>query len=235
MPHPRFAPREGTLSTHWTGGWVGLRAGLYTEIRGKISCLCQGFNIDCPVVQSVARHYTDWATRLISLWRKNINFKCLESIWSKEGWSKWRSQEFKQNREEQGRYVASSVFNDTNMERYEWQTDDDLDNLIMSYLGEEENLMKSLSVARCTSLITAIIGNGSVTLGWILEDLTCKYLPRRTTVISSQLWEPHISLRKEAVMSESQWNRLKIVYIGVCDIQSTETLISFTRQLMPWM
>jgi hypothetical protein len=30
-----------------------------TEVTGKISCLCQGLNLDCPVVQSVARHYTD--------------------------------------------------------------------------------------------------------------------------------------------------------------------------------
>jgi hypothetical protein len=32
--------REWTLSTHWIGGWVGLRAGLDTEARGKILCLC---------------------------------------------------------------------------------------------------------------------------------------------------------------------------------------------------
>jgi hypothetical protein len=29
------------------------------EVRGKISCLYRGSNIDRPVVQSVARHYTD--------------------------------------------------------------------------------------------------------------------------------------------------------------------------------
>jgi hypothetical protein len=177
---------------------------LDTEIRGKISCLCQGFNIDCPVVESVARHYTDWATRLISLWRKNINFKCLESIWNKEGWSKWRSQEFKRNPEEQGRYVASSVFNDTNMERWLWVTNrwwfGQFDNVIFGGRGkpyEEPQCSQVYQPHHCHE------GNGSVTLGWILEDLTCKHLPRRTTVISSQLWEPHISLRKEAVMSES--------------------------------
>jgi hypothetical protein len=32
------------------------------EARGKILCLCWGWNLDCPVVQPVARHYTDWAT-----------------------------------------------------------------------------------------------------------------------------------------------------------------------------
>jgi hypothetical protein len=45
--------------THWTGGWVGLRVGLDTEVRGKILCLCRGSNLDRPVVQIVARNYTD--------------------------------------------------------------------------------------------------------------------------------------------------------------------------------
>jgi hypothetical protein len=34
---------------------VGPRAGLDTEVRGKISCLCRGSNLDRPVVESVAR------------------------------------------------------------------------------------------------------------------------------------------------------------------------------------
>jgi hypothetical protein len=33
---------------------------VWTEARGKIPC--RGSNLDRPVVQSVARHYTDWAT-----------------------------------------------------------------------------------------------------------------------------------------------------------------------------
>jgi hypothetical protein len=48
-------PGEGTPSAHRTRGWAGPRAGLDTEIRGKICCLCR----DGLVVQSVARHYTD--------------------------------------------------------------------------------------------------------------------------------------------------------------------------------
>jgi hypothetical protein len=32
---------ERTPYTHWIGGWVGLRAGLDTEDRGKILYLCQ--------------------------------------------------------------------------------------------------------------------------------------------------------------------------------------------------
>jgi hypothetical protein len=40
-PRPRFSPGERTPSTHCTGGWVGLRAGLDTEVRGKISISTQ--------------------------------------------------------------------------------------------------------------------------------------------------------------------------------------------------
>jgi hypothetical protein len=46
--------------THWIGGWVDLRADL--EARGKIMCLSLGSNPCHPVVQSVVRRYTDWAT-----------------------------------------------------------------------------------------------------------------------------------------------------------------------------
>jgi hypothetical protein len=49
---------ERTPGTHCTGGWVGPRAGLDTEDRGKILCLCRGSNLDLPVVQPVVRHYT---------------------------------------------------------------------------------------------------------------------------------------------------------------------------------
>jgi hypothetical protein len=40
-PRPRFTP-----GTHCTGGWVGPRAGLDTEDRGKIICSCRGSNLD---------------------------------------------------------------------------------------------------------------------------------------------------------------------------------------------
>jgi hypothetical protein len=59
-PGPRFTPGERTTG-HCTGGWVGPRAGLATQVKGKISCLCRVSNLDHPVVQSIARHYTDWA------------------------------------------------------------------------------------------------------------------------------------------------------------------------------
>jgi hypothetical protein len=35
-------PHERTPGMHWIEGWVGLRAGLDTEDRGKILCLCRG-------------------------------------------------------------------------------------------------------------------------------------------------------------------------------------------------
>jgi hypothetical protein len=41
---PRFTPGERTPGTHCTGGWVGPRAGLDTQARGKILCPCRGSN-----------------------------------------------------------------------------------------------------------------------------------------------------------------------------------------------
>jgi hypothetical protein len=32
------------------------------RLQGKIACLCRVSNLDRLVVQSVAKHYTDWAT-----------------------------------------------------------------------------------------------------------------------------------------------------------------------------
>jgi hypothetical protein len=46
-------PGERTPAAHCTGGWVGFRAGLDTEARGKILCYCRGSNPDSPVVQPV--------------------------------------------------------------------------------------------------------------------------------------------------------------------------------------
>jgi hypothetical protein len=59
-PSRAFTPGERTPSTHWSGGWVGPRAGLDTE-EEKILCPCRGSNPDRPVVQPVVRHYTAWA------------------------------------------------------------------------------------------------------------------------------------------------------------------------------
>jgi hypothetical protein len=62
MPRPRFTPGERTPSTHWIGGWLGLRAGLNAGARRKIICPCWGLNLDHPIVQPIVRHYTAWAT-----------------------------------------------------------------------------------------------------------------------------------------------------------------------------
>jgi hypothetical protein len=43
--------------THWIGGWMGPRAGLDAGARIKIRP-CRGSNLDRPIVQPVARHYT---------------------------------------------------------------------------------------------------------------------------------------------------------------------------------
>jgi hypothetical protein len=49
-----------TPGTHWTGGWVGPRAGLDTEVRGKILLPLLGIeprSPSHPVLQ--VRHYSD--------------------------------------------------------------------------------------------------------------------------------------------------------------------------------
>jgi hypothetical protein len=57
-PGRAFIPGERTPGIHCTGDWVGPRAGLDTEDRGKVLCLYHGSNPDRPVVQPVVRHYT---------------------------------------------------------------------------------------------------------------------------------------------------------------------------------
>jgi hypothetical protein len=60
-PGRALPPGKGPPGTQCRGGWVGPRAGLDTEARGKILCPCRGSNPDRPVVQPVVRHYTAWA------------------------------------------------------------------------------------------------------------------------------------------------------------------------------
>jgi hypothetical protein len=73
-----FIPGERIPGTHCTGGWVGPRAGLDPEARGKILCLRRGSNPDHPVVQPVVRHYTAKLTRPRSVITEN--FKASMSI-----------------------------------------------------------------------------------------------------------------------------------------------------------
>jgi hypothetical protein len=56
--HVSLGEGEKTCSIHCTGGWVGPRAGLDIEARGKILCPRRGSNPHRPVVQPVVRHYT---------------------------------------------------------------------------------------------------------------------------------------------------------------------------------
>jgi hypothetical protein len=62
-PGRAFTPGERTPGTHCTGGWVGLRADLDTEDRGKNHFPLPGIEPRSPVV----RHYTAWATRVLIL------------------------------------------------------------------------------------------------------------------------------------------------------------------------
>jgi hypothetical protein len=68
-PRPLFAPEERTPGNHWTGCWVGLRAGRDTEATEKLICRDR-----TPVVQSVVWHHTDWTTppSIIRLYNKWI-------------------------------------------------------------------------------------------------------------------------------------------------------------------
>jgi hypothetical protein len=47
------APAALYPRTHCTGGWVGPRASLDTEARGKILCPCRGSNPDRPADEKV--------------------------------------------------------------------------------------------------------------------------------------------------------------------------------------
>jgi hypothetical protein len=47
-PRPRFIPEERTTGTHCPGGWVGPRAGLNTEDKGKILSPLSGIEHRSP-------------------------------------------------------------------------------------------------------------------------------------------------------------------------------------------
>jgi hypothetical protein len=56
----RFTPGEIAPSTHWTGGWVGPRAGL-DDVEKRNSWPYQDSNSDPSTDQPIASRYTDWA------------------------------------------------------------------------------------------------------------------------------------------------------------------------------
>jgi hypothetical protein len=61
-PRPSFTP--GKAGTHRIGGWMGHRADLDTEARGKNSFTSGGIEPRSPGL--LVGHYTDWATPEIS-------------------------------------------------------------------------------------------------------------------------------------------------------------------------
>jgi hypothetical protein len=66
-PRPRSTPGERiSVSTVQEAGWAP--EPVWTRrLQKEISFLCRRSDLDRPVVQPVARHYTDWATRLTVL------------------------------------------------------------------------------------------------------------------------------------------------------------------------
>jgi hypothetical protein len=52
-PAALYPRRKDPPGTHCTGGWVGPRAGLDAEARGKILCLCRGSNLGRPVCSQI--------------------------------------------------------------------------------------------------------------------------------------------------------------------------------------
>jgi hypothetical protein len=64
--HAPAAPylRERTPGTHWVEGWVDLRAGLNTEVRGKILYLCWGLNPGRPVYPRIINQRKGWESEI---------------------------------------------------------------------------------------------------------------------------------------------------------------------------
>jgi hypothetical protein len=63
-PRPRFRPEErNPVPIGQEAGWA-LEPVWTQRLEEKLFRLCRGSNLDRPVAQPLARHYTDWATRL---------------------------------------------------------------------------------------------------------------------------------------------------------------------------
>jgi hypothetical protein len=77
-------PRERSPGTHWIVGWVSLRAGLDTEAREKIICLCRRSNLCRPVYSHTP--YWQWVSSAVEL-----------TVWGRPPFEKlivWRWQPF---------------------------------------------------------------------------------------------------------------------------------------------
>jgi hypothetical protein len=74
-PGRALAPGKGhPVPIVQEGGWT-LEPVWTQRLEEKDSRLCRGSNLDRPVVQSVAKHYTDWATRLTKLINAYVNMR----------------------------------------------------------------------------------------------------------------------------------------------------------------
>jgi hypothetical protein len=69
----RFTPRERSPGTRWIGGWVGPRAVLDAVVKRKIPSPRRESNLRTPIVQHVARPYTDWAITALTNSNSNNN------------------------------------------------------------------------------------------------------------------------------------------------------------------
>jgi hypothetical protein len=73
-PWPRLAPGKGPqIVIVQEAGWSP--EPVWTQrLKEKSFRLCRGSNLDRPVVQPVARHCTDWATRLTVSYNSDVKF-----------------------------------------------------------------------------------------------------------------------------------------------------------------
>jgi hypothetical protein len=60
LPGCALSPGERTPGTHWTVGWMGLRVGLYTEVRENILFACAGDRI------SIYRSSSPWPGTILA-------------------------------------------------------------------------------------------------------------------------------------------------------------------------
>jgi hypothetical protein len=84
-PLPPFSPGERTPDTHCTGGWVGPRAGLDTEDRGKILSPVPSIEPRSPgrPARSQTLYWLSYPAHVIGTLQRNIpraTSKCLPNV-----------------------------------------------------------------------------------------------------------------------------------------------------------
>jgi hypothetical protein len=77
----RFTPKERAPGIHWKGDWVSPRAILDEEVMRKIPSPCRWeSNPRTPIIQPIARRYTDWAILALQSHIFNSNFRVTPSL-----------------------------------------------------------------------------------------------------------------------------------------------------------